>query len=787
MVPCLVLLLNTCAFLVLETGLLRVLTVAQWYHVAFLALSTALLGGGLGPVLLCLRPPAPASVPALVLALLCALPPTVALSFLLFNLLPFEPLLLLHEPLQLAVAPLGCLLLGAPFLLAGLVTALLFMSPGEATPGRRYAFDLLGAALGAPLFLVVLPIGGAWGLVFAAAGIWALAAALYGSRALPAGRRALPLLLLVGSLACLAGLMGFPFRPRLPLRITRTKITATGEAVAQVLADPRRTLTTGWGGLGRVDVVRAPSGYRLVMDAGAAVSRVVRPERTRAEAPDLDHVLQQLRPRSVLVIGAGGGLEVQLALRAGAERVVAVEMNPLLLRLALAHGEGGRGGLRDPRVTIVEDEGRHFLLGSPERFDLILCVHTISNAALASGGLTLAESYALTREAFADYYRHLTPRGALLFTRPRGQMARLYLTAAAGWRTAAAGWPAGPAGDPAGDPASLARRTLLYERSGPLHADRFYAVLLWLAGEDEDTEGRIAGLLPGLRALGFAPMPREADGAPPASPRALTEPATDDRPFFNQHLPLSRLRLADLRAVLSDNQRLSLEDQPVAELALLVLSLQVILVGGALFLLPLRGTGAGRGRTGAYFALLGAAYLLCEVALLQQLALYLGQPAYAAAVVLGGMLLFSGLGSATARASTSAARACLSAAAAVALTTLLLSLSGPRLLSPIAGAPFPLRVGAALLLLLPGAFLMGRPFPAGLRALSPAPAPAPAPAGAAVEPQGPRIAWAFATNGLASVGASALAPLFSMGFGLRAALLVAAGLYLGAAWLARRL
>lgn len=754
MVPCLVLLLNTCAFLVLETGLLRVLAVAQWYHVAFLALATALLGGGLGPVLLCLRPPAPASIPALTRALLCALPPVAALSFLLFNLLPFEPLLLLHDPLQLAVAPLCCLLLGAPFLLAGLVTALLFMTPDERGPGRRYAFDLLGAAIGAPLFLVLLPVGGAWGLIFAAAALWALAALLYTN----GRRRALPLLLLCASLA------GFAGGARLPLRITRTKITLTGEAVAQVLADPRRTLRTGWGGLGRVDVVRAPSGYRLVMDAGAAVSRVVRAEKIRAEAPDLDHALQRLRPRSVLVIGAGGGLEVQLALRAGAERVVAVEMNPLLLRLALAYGEDGPGGLRDPRVTIIEGEGRHFLLGSAERFDLILCVHTISNAALASGGLALAESYALTREAFADYYRHLTPRGALFFTRPRGQMARLYGTAAAGWP-----------GDPAGDPADLSKRTLLYERAGP-RADRFYAALLWLAGDAGDAQERIAGLLPGLRALGFLPIPRAGDGGVPASPRALIDPATDDRPFFNQHLPLHRLRLADLRSALSDNQRLSLEDQPVAELALLVLSLQVLLVGGALFLLPLRGTGASRGRTGAYFALLGAAYLLCEVALLQRLALYLGQPAYAAAVVFGGMLLFSGLGSLTARAGESAARACLAAAVAVALTTLLL----PSFMAPVAGAPFPLRVGAALLLLLPSAFLMGRPFPAGLRALSPAPA------AAGDGAQGPRIAWAFATNGLASVGASALAPLFSMGSGLRAVLLVAAALYLGAAWIARR-
>ena len=52
-------------------------------------------------------------------------------------------------------------------------------------------------------------------------------------------------------------------------------------------------------------------------------------------------------------------------------------------------------------------------------------MHTISNAAIASGALALAENYVLTREAFADYLDRLTPDGVLYFTRPETQIARL--------------------------------------------------------------------------------------------------------------------------------------------------------------------------------------------------------------------------------------------------------------------------------------------------------------------------------------------------------------------------
>ena len=55
----------------------------------------------------------------------------------------------------------------------------------------------------------------------------------------------------------------------------------------------------------------------------------------------------------------------------------------------------------------------------------------MTTAAITSGALTLSESYVMTREAFEDYFDHLTPDGVLMITRPPQQLPKLFTTARA--------------------------------------------------------------------------------------------------------------------------------------------------------------------------------------------------------------------------------------------------------------------------------------------------------------------------------------------------------------------
>src|SRR5262249_44089719 len=74
-------------------------------------------------------------------------------------------------------------------------------------------------------------------------------------------------------------------------------------------------------------------------------------------------------PPSVLVLGAGMGNDVAAALRNGAQRVTAVEIDPMILKLGKElHFERPYA---DPRVIIVNDDARSFMQKAKDRFHLI--------------------------------------------------------------------------------------------------------------------------------------------------------------------------------------------------------------------------------------------------------------------------------------------------------------------------------------------------------------------------------------------------------------------------------
>ena len=88
------------------------------------------------------------------------------------------------------------------------------------------------------------------------------------------------------------------------------------------------------------------------------------------------------------------------------------------------------GGLfEQPEVQLVTEDGRSYVRRSQEKYDAIISIQTMTTAAITSGALTLSETYVLTREAFEDYFDHLTPDGVLMITRPTHQLPKLFTTA----------------------------------------------------------------------------------------------------------------------------------------------------------------------------------------------------------------------------------------------------------------------------------------------------------------------------------------------------------------------
>ncbi len=442
-----------------EIVLTRLASVLLAYHYAFVAVSLAVSGLGLGAALVYALPQRVARRTAVAGALAGAV---------------VFPLLALSLPAIAADGSLVVLLALAllPFVALGVAFAAVFRVRTQAAT-LLYGADLVGAALGAGGVILGLDLVGPFGMLFALGIACALAALLLPSPPTPLstaeeGRKTSPPTageggqhrplpsptpageqrhrspspahrerglggegLLAALLLC-AGVAGLAVQALFaPLGIDYAQLrnAPPDKTIVGILRDPAqhaRVIDTRWDAFARTDVVATsdPS-RRFVFTDGGAGTYMVRWDGNLA-SPDLIPLLNDLetaplliRPATssssgrlgnVLVIGAGGGIDVLRALAAGAQHVTAVELNAATVAAVRAERAYNGGILDRPGVTTVIDDGRHFLARTHDRYDAILLNLVYSGAAQGQGN-ALAESYIFTTQAFQEYLAHLTPGG----------------------------------------------------------------------------------------------------------------------------------------------------------------------------------------------------------------------------------------------------------------------------------------------------------------------------------------------------------------------------------------
>jgi spermidine synthase len=115
-------------------------------------------------------------------------------------------------------------------------------------------------------------------------------------------------------------------------------------------------------------------------------------------------------PEQVLIVGAGTGTDVSIALAHGATHVDAVEIDPRLLRFGREHNPDR--AYADPRVTTFVNDGRAFLERTDKKYDLILFALPDSLTLVSGASALRLESYLLTEEAVQSAREHLAPGGA---------------------------------------------------------------------------------------------------------------------------------------------------------------------------------------------------------------------------------------------------------------------------------------------------------------------------------------------------------------------------------------
>jgi hypothetical protein len=115
-------------------------------------------------------------------------------------------------------------------------------------------------------------------------------------------------------------------------------------------------------------------------------------------------------PKNVLIIGAGSGSDVAIALKKGATHVDAVEIDPRIRDLGKQlHPDHP---YQDPRVTSHIDDGRAFLSRTKTKYDMILLALPDSLTLVNGASSLRLESYLFTKQAFESARDHLNPGGA---------------------------------------------------------------------------------------------------------------------------------------------------------------------------------------------------------------------------------------------------------------------------------------------------------------------------------------------------------------------------------------
>ena len=112
----------------------------------------------------------------------------------------------------------------------------------------------------------------------------------------------------------------------------------------------------------------------------------------------------------VLIVGAGSGSDVAIALSKGAQHIDAVDIDPRIMQIGVDRNPDH--AYQDPRVTRHVNDGRAFLTGSDKKYDLILFALPDSLTLVSGASQIRLESFLFTQQAIEEARDHLKPDGS---------------------------------------------------------------------------------------------------------------------------------------------------------------------------------------------------------------------------------------------------------------------------------------------------------------------------------------------------------------------------------------
>ncbi len=770
--------LLSAALLLFEVSLTRIFSVILWGNIAFMVVSTALFGFGLSGVFLGLRKKENISATPALFCLASGI--AIVFAYFVITHVPFQMWQFHRHPLNYLYLLCWELAIMLPFFLGGMSLVTIFSKYLESS-GKLYGVDLIGAAVGSFLMLGLINFFGGEGLIIIA-GVLALVASMLFSNPsqIKMNRVSLALIILLSGTS-------FFTSDLMPLKFYQSKRRFNEILKKGWLLD------TKWSALSRVDIAKHKpntgplKGQRMLgvwIDGGTNASIILpwdgnletlKPQ-TNESIGAVDFLKNDSAPNS-LIIGPSGGKEVLFALSHGAKHIDAVEMDPSIVSFANSPRFADYMGhlYQNPKVNFVNDEGRAFMKRQPENnYDIIQFVNNYTPVAIASGAINLTETFLITKEAFKEYYRHLTPNGVLALH--RGATLRVALTAIEALRELGISNP---------------EQHLLITNGEYMAFQGFY--LKKQPWTEEEADKLLSYLTPllhyGRELVLWNPLhPKDnlykkvLESSPEKQKHYYNSfnvnlsPATDDQPFIEH---LAKFGKVELSSELPQefHQRndekwrgiIPRGDLPYiaifavsALLALLFVATPLVLFARGAIKLP------GFFNYMIFYAALGFNFIVVEICLMKRYILFLGHPAYSITTILVALLLGAGIGSILSNSfdKTKIRKNIMLSTLAILFFILFESNVTPMLFEKFLAYSFLPRMSLAILFILPLGILMGMPFNLGLKLIE-----------NSIKDEYNRrqlVAWAWGINGYATVMGSSATVFIALFFGFKVALMAAA-------------
>lgn len=437
------------SILLFEIALTRVFAVMMWHHFTYMVVSIALLGfGAAGSFLTARRAVVDHASPA---------PGAAKLSFiysffvvfatLSVTLVRIDSLVIWKEYQNIVALLLIYMVMIVPFLFGGMAIGLIFARLPSRI-GSLYFADLIGSAIGGAGSVWILARFGGLPTVVIAGAIGAFSAFLFSFGAAWRHRVVTFIGLLVATVTAISFSGGLPALNIKPAQWTvpfapgkelseksgdTMPETVIPSATAEVeVTKPHRAAPMIGGNFGKVDrravdiryVAQDGTAPTMMYEGAAKIDNFAFLDDSQAGSAYLARKVSGHTNPKVLVIGVGGGVDVMVALAAGASSVTAVEINSAMIEMVTKRYDDYLGGLFRPgghpladRIRLVHEEGRSFMRRQNEKFDIIQMSGVDSFTALSTGAYTLSESYLYTKEAVREFYEHLSDTGYVNYSR----------------------------------------------------------------------------------------------------------------------------------------------------------------------------------------------------------------------------------------------------------------------------------------------------------------------------------------------------------------------------------